>query len=666
MLLLRAAFLGFLLCFHVIGAAVLFRRLFPRESPWLCFIIPPLALVVVLNFFEHYFSMPNFGWFLPLTVGGLLWAMARPGNSWAGLKLPTTFFLIIFSFVFLLRCLSPVIPNFTEGIFNMTRILNYCLSTTLPPKDCWLPPYDYGAYYTFQHYGASVLKRLFSVDLGTAYNLSFAFLLTWLCLAGVGVSYSMTGKVWIAATTAIVLLSGSTGLVPLLILFGHHGADYEVSISINNVWNDPDRNPFTWLCAHDSIHPVLKLLPPMYTMYYSEYHGNLGGAFVTIVAVLACNEVMRSSRSNWPWICSVALPLIAVITSAWFFFIVCLVSVGGMMLALIAGRRPENWKFVCVGGSIALVCLWPAFYSLSGNPAGQAFAWSEPDERIPFWMFAIQWWPVWIPWILLCFVWHKLDLMTRWMHVAVPIMLLGIEYCYFASYSLTVEKMWGGIYGIALVTILPAAFAQRNVIFRLVSVSEVFIFSLCLVTWMTIRYSELDRNVFFRLQGDSIVQNDHQSKRLLEVLRSLHGVIVLPGKSYWDYNPAPAVIGFSENYCYVAYFFQEAQIGHGEEADYRNKLNNEFYDGKMADPLPFLRANNIGAVLIWQEDNISDEQLQKFQQQIGSDYYYINCKVDQPNNAGVFIRQATTRTSDGRASTPPAPLELGPTPNPGS
>ncbi len=664
MLILRAAFLGFLLCFHVIGAAVLFRRLQPKESPWICFVVPILGLVVALNFLEHYIALPNLGWLLPVTLGGLFWAMVAPGRAWEGMRLPSIFFVTMFAFIFLLKCLSPAIPNFTEGIFNMTRILNYCLSTKLPPKDCWLPPYDYGAYYTFQHYGASVLKRLFSVDLGTAYNLSFAFLLAWLCLAGVGVSHSITGKTWIAVATALILLAGSTGMVPLLIFFGHHGADYEVATSPNDCWNDPDRNPFAWLSVHDQEHPVLKLLPPTYTIYYSEYHANLGGAFITILAVLACSEVFKVTRSNWPWICLVALPGIAVITSAWFFFIVLFLCVGGLSLALIAGRRPENWKFAVIGSCVALVCIWPSFYSLSNNPVAQSFYWTEPQFHTPIWMYVTQWWPIYIPWLFLTFRWHKLDLMGRWMHAAIPLMLIWVEFVYVGSRSLTVEKMWGGIYGAALVSILPLAFRQTGFLFRSLSVFMIVIFGICFGAWMNERYYELEPNGFFRLQGDSIVQGDHQSKRLLQVLKTLHGAIILPGKSYWDYNAAPAVIGFSENYCYVAYYFQEDNTGNGAEAKYRDTMNNMFYDGKMADPLPFLRANNIAAVLIWPEDNISDDQLQKFQQQLGHDYYYINCKVDQPNNAGVFMRQSTQRVSADNATTPLPPLELGPTPNP--
>jgi hypothetical protein len=60
----------------------------------------------------------------------------------------------------------------------------------------------------------------------------------------------------------------------------------------------------------------------------------------------------------------------------------------------------------------------------------------------------------------------------------------------------------------------------------------------------------------------------------------------------------------------------------------------------MTDPLPFLRANHIAAVLIWPGDQISDALLGRYKTQLGSDYFYIDCKMDGPNNAGVFVRQA--------------------------
>jgi len=261
MLILRVVFLELLVCFHLIGAAMLFRRFFPRESPWLGFVLPTLALLAALNFIEHFIALPNLGWLLPLSFGGLIWVMVQPDNSWEGMRLPSILFVVIFTIVLFLKCLSPDIPNYTEGIGNMTRVLNYCLGGTLPPTDCWLPLYDYGGYYSFQQYGASILKRLFFLDIGTAYNLGFAFLLAWTCLIGAGVAHSISGKAWITVCVAVILLAGSTGCCLFLLFAGKF--DYGVATNINDAWNDASRNPFIWFCAHDKYHPGLKLLPPL-------------------------------------------------------------------------------------------------------------------------------------------------------------------------------------------------------------------------------------------------------------------------------------------------------------------------------------------------------------------------------------------------------------------
>ena len=80
MIFLRIGFLEFLLCVHVIGAAVLFRRLFPRESPWLCFLLPILILLSALNFIEHFVALPNLGWLLPITLGGPSGRFSSPAS----------------------------------------------------------------------------------------------------------------------------------------------------------------------------------------------------------------------------------------------------------------------------------------------------------------------------------------------------------------------------------------------------------------------------------------------------------------------------------------------------------------------------------------------------------------------------------------------------------
>lgn len=639
MLLLRVVFFELLICLHVIGAAALFRRFFPRESPWFGFIVPIFLPIAALNFIEHFIALPDLGWLLPLTTAGMIWALASPGFSWDGLKFPSILFIATFSFMLLMRCTRPDVVVFTEGAVDLTRILNYSMGEKVPPIDSWLPPYDSGTYYSFQHYGASVLERLFSVDIGTAYNLSFALLLTLLCQAGAAVAFAITRKKWIAVMTVIILAAGASGSAPILMLAGK--ADYALSTSLNTGWDDPSyHNPFSWLCAQSKNHPDLTLVAPMYTLYCSEFHANLGATFLTMAIVLATYEAFRAGRFFWPWVCLIALPMVIIVTSAWYFIIAILLSVGGLLLCLAAGRRPFQPGLVAIVGTVIIVFVWPSFISQSSNPFDESFIFNDWDDHTPLWMFLVQFWPVFLPWIVLWFIWDRIDPVTRWLQVLVAVVFVLIEFFSLVSRYFTVQKMWGDLYGIALISLLPAVFIQRGPLYRMITVLLGVTFTFCLAEWTYIcHYDGIETSAFAILTGDHGVKENKQYARILEVLRNLHGAVILPGKSGWSYYTAPLVVTLSENRCFVAYTFQEGQYGHGGETEYRNKLDNDFYNGQVADPLSFLRAYNIAAVMIWPDDHIPDDVLQKITSQLGPEYYYVDCKQDKPDNAGVFLRQ---------------------------
>jgi hypothetical protein len=655
MALIRVVFLEFLLCTHVIGAAVLFRRLFPRESPWLCYLVPILALLSTLNCIEYFIPLSNLGWLLPFTLGGLIWVILSGGYSWEGLRFPTIFFVCLFNFTFALKCIAPVISNATEGVSNLTRILNYSLGGGLPQIDSFLPPYSYANYYSFQHYGAAILERLFNVDLGTAYNVSYAFLLAWVCLNAAGVAHSISGKMWISIATTIVILAGWTGSCPYLIIFGH-GPDYDLSTNLNEDWDKPDHNPLAWICAHDQYHPALLLQAPMINLYWSEFHSTISGHFVTMASLLACSEAFKVARTSWCWICLVAIPLVAIISSAWFFVTVFTFCSGTMMLALMAGRRPDDWKFVCLGSLVAIALLWPSVLAVTGMTEPINIHWTNPDEHTPLWMFLIQWWPVYLPWLFLCFVWNRLDLPSRWLHFAIPLLFIAIEFVTFGDRKLTTEKIWASIYGAGLVTLMPMIFMRKGIAFRILGLIIFLLSPFCLAVTLYEYYPPLygpDAQSVLHLEGNEWILGDSQKKRLMDVLHRLHGATILPGRSFWNFSQAPAVVDYSENRCWVGYTHHEFDCGRGAEADQRSKIDNEFYDGKMPNPLVFLRANNISAVMIWPEDNIPDSILQQFQNQLGPEFFYIDCKLDGPNNAGLFIRQSDLEPYPGRSGYPP-------------
>ena len=648
MLFLRAALLELLVCFYVIGGAVVFRRLFPRESPWLAFILPTLIVMVGFNFLEHFIAMPNLVWLLPFTFVGLGWAIIRPGYSWEGLRLPTILFVAVFTWALFIKCLNPSITCNTEGVADMARVLDFCLGDKLPPTDTWCPPYDHGGYYSFQHYGASLLTRLFALDIGTGYNMGYNLLNTLTCLVGAGAAYAISGKkTWVAVVTLLVLLANFTGAAVLLFFWDSvhpvpglfNVFDSRLAIDIGDGWNNPARhNPFGWIYRYPP--PVLRLFTPTFNTYFPEFHANLGGHFMTLASVLAANEAFKAERTNWPWICLLLFPLVTIITATWFLIVVVVLCAGCLAVALIAGKRPHDWRIVLGGTGLGLALLWPSINSLVGGTYPVDIHWTPWDEYTNKWEFLIQWWPVILPWFALIFIWGRLSLLARWIHAAVPLLLIFIELVTISDRGLTVEKMWGAVYGASLVTFLPLVFSQRNIGFWCLTLPFLCLTAIFIPTWTYICYEQAWSGNVMHLRGDVAIVADPQKQRLLQVLERFHNVTVLNGKSAEAYNQSPSLVGFSENKCYIAWFYQEYQCGHGGEAQFRDQQSNDFFAGKMADPLSFLRSNDIAAVMIFPDDIIPDNLVQKFKDQLKSDYFYIDCKGDGPNNAGVFVRMA--------------------------
>jgi len=665
MLLLRAIVLDLLVCFHVVGAAVLFKRLFPRESTWLALILPTLGVMCVCNFVEHFIALSSLGWLLPVTLGLFFFALASPGSwsgygiklsplSWDELRLPLILFLVVFQWAFFLKCLYPEITNNTEGVADMARVLDFSLGDKLPPTDSWCPPYDHGGYYTFQHYGASLLKRLFSLDVGTGYNMGYTLLNTLTLVVGAGAAYAMGGRrAWVAVGVLLVLLANFPGSFLFVFLHNPIHPDTRLSIDIGDDWDNPARNNFfAWIFEPlrkqypDPPYnpPVLRLFTPAFNTYFPEFHANLGGHFMTLTTILAANEANRKEPSNWGWILLLTLPLLTILTATWFFIVVTVFCGGCFLSLLLAGRRPESWTFTLIGVGFANMLIWPSVNTLLAGSYPVPFHWTAWRDYTPFWEFVIQWWPVLLPWFLLLFAWPWLSGLARGIHLLVPPLLLFIDAATFSDRGLTVEKMWGAVYGASLVTFLPLIFIQRNWVCRLVTVFYIFISVLFFMSWAKTDIYDPDiyTTIALHLKGDTVLQNNPQKKRMLQVLKRLHAQTVLAGRSAWSYSQAPSMVGFSENRCYIAWFAQEYQCGHGGEAEYRDQMSNEFYDGKMADPLPFLRSNDIAAILIYPEDDVKqcipDAILQKLKTQLASDYYYIDCKMGAPNNAGVFLR----------------------------
>jgi hypothetical protein len=637
---LRLVLLELLVCVHVIGAAVLFRRLWPRESPWLALFLPALTLVTLCNFIEHVLPLTELGLLLPVTTTGLLWCMLKFRDEWKELRVPSALFVLAFTYCLVVRVLHPEISFWTEALPDLARVLDFCRGDRVPPTDTWLPPFDHGGYYTFQHYGASLLIRLFQLDGGTGYNLSFVLLDAWICLAGAAVAHALTGKNWIALVGLLLVAASFSGGAVIMMLFSSYGYDPLLAYDMHHGWADQHHNPLWKLLAADPYQTRTRLFMPGQGIYLPQYHPDLGGFYLTLLTAFAVVEAGRAERTVAPWVLLIVLPAMCVITSVWFVPVVAFLAAGGALVAWLTHRRPENLRVAVIVAGAMVVLLLPSIWTLLANAAPQGVRLTTKDEHTWPWLFVEQWWPVYVPWLLLLFVWRKLDAPARWLHAAVPLLLVIFEFITIGWREPTLEKIWSAIFAVGVVCLWPLVLRQRGWPFRAVSFLLVAIIGISLVDWWraSVLYNgrmKLDT----RFQGDAVLYANPQERRLMEVAARLKHATILNGEVWWGYWLSPALAEFTDNDCFIGWTYPEELAGHSKEADARAKFSGDFYLGRIQNPLPYLAANDIAAVLIWPEDQIPDNVLAQLQKELAPDYVYIDCKMDQPANAGLFLRK---------------------------
>jgi len=669
MLLLRALLLWSVISVHVVGGAVLFRRLFGRDYDWYGFLVPMLALCLGLNFIEYFVAVPTLLWLLPFTTIGSLLLLIRPGFdfrelwrgmragaanatassaspalatvpfSWEGLRLPTGIFLGSFAFTYLIRCLQPDILASSDGLADLNLIANFCKGETLPPTDGWMPPFKLEYYYTFQHYTASVLTRLLGVDVGTGDNLAHALLMALTCFVAAATAWRITSQIWITVAMPFLIESAATGSSAYLWLTEHDPSPWSMA-NLSGGLDHPDTNPIWKLLATAPYRERLELQPPGYWTWRDEYHPNAGGQLLGLFAVWILVELFRKERLNWPWIAAVLLPFFAIITSTWALPITGLLCGGGLLIAFLKGQRPEKPAFVFAIVALGIVCIWPSLLPLFSSPIPTPIMWNHPEWRTPLYEFLIQWWPVLILWISLLFVWPKLPTGVKWAWIVVPLMLIGIETINIEDgrYN-TIEKMWGYTYGAGLVAFFSAVAMRRAIAFRVVTALILISASVALYGWMHSTLKWVSWSNAWHIEGNGILRNDPQRARLLQVLSQFQKKTILTGKVDWDYYDSPALAVFSGNRDYIAWTWAEEHYGHQGENDFRAKEVNDFYAGTATDPLGFLTGHSIQAVVIWPDDKIPDDLIATLKTKLSPDYTYVDCRGDGPNNAGVFLSQ---------------------------
>jgi len=656
MLILQALLLWLMVSTLMVGGAMVFHHYFPEESPWFGFIVPSFALVLLLNFIEHGVALPILVWLLPVFLAGTVWLAVAKGWFKEPLILPSVVFLLAFGFTFGVRCLQPDIDYTSDGLSDLNMINNFSQGETVPPPDTWLPPYRYEWYYDLQHYAASVVERILHVKAGVGYNVAEGLLSALICVVGAGAAYRISGgKIWITLAVPFLIVSVPTGSSAYIMLTMKDPSVWFASdLSGGMALPHPNDNSLWKVLLWDprpeisslQTPEILRLQVPGFWTWRSEYHANASGHLFTLLAVLIIVELAFARRTLWPWVMAGLTPLLAVAASAWALPITALLCWLAVPFALLCGRRPVSSGNLVLAFGIAVTLLWPAFYNATSSPQFPAVMWTKPEWRVPFLEFLVQWWPILALWACAFCCFRSLSFGLRWVLIVVPLMLIGIELVTVESRYNTVEKMWGYTWGAGLIAFFPFVATRTGIAFRLVTITLLISALLSLVGFMrdvlgrAIVWDPAPVHLWdsaFHLEGDQYLMSDEQKKRIVIVLTQLKKATMLSGKDVWCYNESPAPAVFTGNRSYIAWDWYEQNTSNWSEAPRRAKLNNDFYSAAMTNRLQFLKDNKITGVLVWPDDEISDDALGALRKDLEPAYEYVDCRGTGIKNAGVFL-----------------------------
>jgi uncharacterized membrane protein len=133
-----------------------------------------IAICLALFSLEHFVGLgPLYPLFLPLTALSLsvIWS-ERAWFSDETFRTSEIVFLCALLYGAMCRLSFPEIVEDNDRLTDFHFVSNYLAGAKLPPVDYWLPYQRLDYYYTFQHYSAALLGRIFGLGPGASFTLA--------------------------------------------------------------------------------------------------------------------------------------------------------------------------------------------------------------------------------------------------------------------------------------------------------------------------------------------------------------------------------------------------------------------------------------------------------------------------------------------------------------
>lgn len=641
--------------------------------------LPPLAIArsvgillfcLTLFFIEHFIGLGQLTWLWPLTSSSaaLVIYQQRAKLFATGFYKAEAVFYLAFLYVFAWKFAFPSIYPSSERVTDLYFIANYLDGTTLPPLDHWYPPHVFNIYYAFQHYAAALMGRIFGFDPGTTYNIAFALLLALPATLAWDLASRHVQQTWAKGLLLLVLVTGGTGLSPLMHLLQqpkpdltadqitNKASDYLVASQRFIGLMEKENNTALAATLFPPLKPEQKPTPefeprelPMesygYQIFLGDYHPPLGGFFLLLLALalmaaIEANAVDRIGQA----VLAATLPIV-MITNTWVF------PLQGMLLIGWIGYRywqknPPNWQWLLGGGLLAGVLIYPFLSDFAVQAQSTPIRFTALSDHTPLGRFIGLHWPLLVLIILGLFEPRTRKLSVT-MSLTFGLLLLLSELVYVdevtgGKYERTnsTMKWWGWIWcgGVAMLGTLCLGSTSR----RIRGVTVVTLLLVSVYAYDVARYYYLagktDRG---HLSGHHWLTQDGTIKAMIHYLKEAPNGIVLENQ----YDNA-----YSNTTLYALFTGKPAMLGwplhlvtwRGEVPDVwvlKDQVT-AFYSGNLPNSLDWLLANKVSYV-VWSGDD-NGKQPQAFNlisQQISRDYAWKEFYAADDHRVGIWVQR---------------------------
>jgi hypothetical protein len=642
-----------------------------------------LLVALVFFFIEHFIGLGKLNWMLPIIVIFSVFMIWKTYNRsfTQDFFYSELVFILAFIYAMFWRYSYPDISPSSEKITDLFFISNYYPGNTLPPLDNWNPPHLFDYYYAFQHYAASLLGRVFSLEIGVCYNISFAILaalpLTLIWSASRYYIQKNSLRVLLVCTLAF----GGTGISPILHLAlnspvepdaedVNEWAQYEHAIGNysrqniissvrfiggahdNKLQKENQESESSTAGVRSSVERVdskkLMVLPSEnygYQFFLGDYHPTLGGFFLLMLAfsLIAYSEKNQESRLG-QGILALTVPVM-LITNTWVFPLLILLICGWIAFRVVY-RKGIDWHALVVGGLAGALLTYPFLVGFTSNSLPTPIAFVTDDMHTPISRFIGLHWPVLLL-IGLGFFEKKYRRLSLTLSVTWLLLLVISEFIYIddptaGQYERTnsVMKWWGWIQTGVILSLGAVCLGSSKRWIRWATIAVFITINIIAVDLARYWYysGKQDQG---KLAGHHWYTKTAENRMMFEYLKVAPKGVVLESilknafsnsSIYSIFNNKPVLLGWPSH----------LNTWHGKVPRIwilKDEID-EFYRGEMDSPLNWLAGNNVQYIVFGPNDN--NKNFNKINNQIKSLFVWHEYSHSQRRHIGIWVKISDT------------------------